>query len=71
MPHRRRIEEGIKASAVVLVALSPHSAGSAYVTFEWAYALGFGRPVITLKLADCAIHPRLEPANTAQTTCRV
>lgn len=58
---RRSIEEGIKASAVVLVALSPHSASSPYVTFEWAYALGLGRPVITLKLADCAIHPRLEP----------
>ena len=58
---RQSIEEGIKESAAVLLALSPNSAESPYVTFEWAYAFGLGKTVITLKLAECKIHPRLDP----------
>jgi hypothetical protein len=44
----------------VLVALSANSAESSYVTFEWAYALGKGKAVVPLKLAECHIHPKLE-----------
>jgi hypothetical protein len=57
---RNAIEDGIKASAAVVVALSEASATSAYVTYEWAYALGLRKPVITVKLAACKVHPRLE-----------
>jgi hypothetical protein len=57
---RKGIETGISASLAVLVALSPHSAESSYVTYEWAYALGKGKPVIPLKLLECNKHERLE-----------
>jgi hypothetical protein len=58
---RQSIEEGIAGSDVVLIALSSNSADSPYVTFEWAYALGVGKPVFTLRLGECKMHPRLEP----------
>jgi hypothetical protein len=57
---RKGIETGISTSLAVLVALSPHSAESSYVTYEWAYALGKGRRVIPLKLLECSVHKRLE-----------
>lgn len=58
---RQTIEEGIKDCMAVVVALSADSADSAYVTFEWAYAAGMGRPVIPVKLTECSFHPKLEP----------
>lgn len=58
---RHCIEEGIKDCFAVVVALSETSAESAYVTYEWAYAIGMGRPVIPVKLSECKVHPRLEP----------
>lgn len=58
---RHGIEAGIDDCIAVLVALSAGAAASPYVTFEWAYALGKGKPVIPLKLAECRFHPRLEP----------
>jgi hypothetical protein len=57
---RKEIEEGISNSAAVVVALSPSSSASSYVTFEWAYALGQGKVIIPVKLEECSIHPRLE-----------
>ena len=57
---RNGIERGISESIAVVVALSSNSSESSYVTFEWAYGLGKGKPVIPLKLNDCLIHPRLE-----------
>jgi hypothetical protein len=44
----------------VLVALSTHSSESPYVTYEWAYAIGKGKPIIPLKLTQCVVHPKLE-----------
>ena len=55
------IEKGISDSLAVLVALSAHSAESSYVTFEWAYALGRGKPIIPIKLNECSVHPKLKP----------
>jgi hypothetical protein len=56
---RQGIERGIASSLAILVALSAKSAESAYVTYEWAYALGKGKPVIPLKLEECRVHPKL------------
>ena len=58
---RQSIENGIKESVAVVVALSANSAESAFVTYEWAYALGMSKPVITVKLSQCKVHPRLDP----------
>jgi hypothetical protein len=57
---RQEIERRIAECQAVLVALSEHSVTSPYVTFEWSYALGKGKPIIPLKLSDCKFHPRLE-----------
>src|ERR1043166_3395048 len=57
---RQGIEEAISECLAVLVALSTNSADSAYVTYEWAYALGKGKAVIPMKLTECEIHPKLE-----------
>lgn len=58
---RQSIEDGIKDCLAVIVALSANSAESAYVTYEWAYAIGMSKPVIPVKLSDCTMHPKLEP----------
>jgi len=57
---KQGIEEAISKSEVVLIALSQSSSESAYVTYEWAYAIGKGKSVIPMKLEPCNIHPRLE-----------
>lgn len=67
---RSGIERGIAESLAVLVALSPHSAESAYVTYEWAYALGKGKPVIPIKLEECRVHPKLETVQNLDFTVR-
>lgn len=58
---RQTIEDGIGECVAVVVALSATSAESAYITYEWAYALGMSKPVVPVKLSECKIHPRLEP----------
>jgi len=58
---RTGIENGIANSVAVIVALSQNSSNSSYVTFEWAYGLGKGKPVVPLRLENCDVHPRLEP----------
>jgi hypothetical protein len=57
---RKGIENGIANCHAVLVALSNESSLSSYVTYEWAYAIGKGKPIIPLKLEDCAMHPKIE-----------
>jgi hypothetical protein len=57
---RQGIERGISESVAVLVVLSTNSAESSYVTYEWAYALGNGKPIIPIKITECKVHPRLE-----------
>lgn len=57
---RDQIEAGIKSSDAVLILLTPESCASAYVTFEWAYALGLGKRLIPLLWKECEKHPRLE-----------
>jgi len=57
---RNGIERGIADSLAVLVALSAESVASPYVTYEWAYALGKGKPIIPLRLGECKVHPKLE-----------
>ncbi len=55
------IDVAIQQSFVVLVVLTPRSSESKYVTYEWSYALGLGRTVITLLLEKPPdIHPRLQ-----------
>lgn len=54
------IDEAIRASEAVLVILTPNSAESAYVTYEWATALALNIPVVPVLFASTRVHPRLE-----------
>lgn len=57
---RNGIETGISECVAVVIALSENSTESSYVTYEWAYAIGNGKPVIPIKITNCQMHPRLE-----------
>ena len=57
---RDSIDSGISQSQIMLVIVTPKSCESAYVTYEWGFALGKGRKVIPILLEDSEIHPRLE-----------
>jgi hypothetical protein len=56
---RNAIDEGISGCRAVIVALSPHSLSSAYVTYEWASAMGKGKTIIPVILEHCELHPKL------------
>jgi tetratricopeptide (TPR) repeat protein len=58
---KQAIDTAILESFAVLVILTPRSSESKYVTYEWSFALGVGRQVITLLLDEPDdIHPRLK-----------
>ncbi len=57
---REMIDRAIRESMAVIVVLSPESVASEYVTYEWAFALGAGVPVVPVMLKRTPLHPRLE-----------
>ena len=59
---REPIEGAIATSDALIVLVSPQSSRSAYVNFEWAYALGRGTrviPVLMEPIDGADLHPRL------------
>jgi hypothetical protein len=56
---RSGIDDAIDRSLAVLIVMSESSVLSAYVTYEWAYALGRRKVIIPLRLDSCTPHPRL------------
>jgi hypothetical protein len=57
---RASIDEAVDGSGAVIVVLSPSSARSRFVTYEWARALGAGIRVVPVLIADSDHHPCLE-----------
>jgi HEAT repeat protein len=59
---RAEIDKRISNAAAVVVILSPASKNSAYVQYEWAFALGAGVPLIPvlIKVTTAELHPRME-----------
>lgn len=57
---RRGIDNAIRDCFALIVLVTPESDESKYVTYEWAYALGVGVPVIPLLVKPADLHPRLE-----------
>ncbi len=57
---RHGIDQGISDCFAVLLAVSADSAESSYVTYEWASAIGKGKPIIPVRLNECQVHPKLE-----------
>ena len=55
------IDAKIESAAFVIVIVTPASAASHYVTYEWSLALGMGKPVIPLLLegTENTMHPRM------------
>lgn len=59
-PWREEIDRAIRESAVMIAVMSPAAFESKYVTYEWAFSLGVGRPVIPLLIENTELHPRIE-----------
>ncbi|MEM7479375.1 MAG: toll/interleukin-1 receptor domain-containing protein [Planctomycetota bacterium] len=57
---RSSIDKGISDSFALIVALSSSSCASAFVTYEWASAMGKGKPIVPVRLTDCSLHPKLD-----------
>jgi hypothetical protein len=57
---RQGIDEAVQDSYALIVLKSPEAAGSQYVTYEWAYALGIRVKVTPILLKPTKFHPRLE-----------
>jgi len=57
---RLDIDKAIRASDLVIVIVSPASAESVYVTYEWTLALALEIPVVRLIFKDADVHPRLQ-----------
>ena len=58
---RTSIDTGIRNCFAIVLALSPNSFLSHYVTYEWASGMGLGRTIIPVLLEDCDRHPKIEP----------
>ncbi len=57
---RNEIDNGLLNCDVIIVLLNEASTLSPYVTYEWAFALGSGKPVIPILTEECKMHPRIE-----------
>jgi hypothetical protein len=57
---RFEIDDAIRSSDAVLVVLTPNSAESIYVTYEWTLALALNIRVIPITYVPARFHPRLE-----------
>jgi hypothetical protein len=55
-----KIDEALKKAEALVVVMSPSATKSQYVTYEWAFALGAGVPVIPVVVKKrTELHPRL------------
>ncbi len=53
------IDEALRNAEALIVVMSPWATRSQYVTYEWAFALGAGIPVIPVVKKQTPLHPRL------------
>ncbi|MEW8279050.1 MAG: toll/interleukin-1 receptor domain-containing protein [Candidatus Thiodiazotropha sp.] len=56
---RNEIDDAIRNSTALLAIMSPNGKDSEYVTYEWAFAWGAGKPIVPIMLNQTALHPRL------------
>src|SRR5258706_11624768 len=57
---REALDQAIRESDALVVVMTPEAATSAYVSYEWAFALGARIKVIPLEYKTTEFHPRLE-----------
>lgn len=65
---RRDIDDAIKNADAMVVVITPESANSTYVTYEWAYAMGHDVPVFVVVFHSAQMHPRLQALNVFDVT---
>ena len=56
---RHEMDAAIGAADALILLVTAAAAKSAFVTYEWALALGAGRPVFAIIYEEAAEHPRL------------
>lgn len=56
---RYAIDDAVRACDVMLVVVTPNSAESVYVTYEWTLALALGVRVVPVFFKTANVHPRL------------
>jgi hypothetical protein len=56
---REEIDQAIREALALIVILTPEAVASQYVTYEWAFAMGVGIPVIPILREQTELHPRL------------
>jgi hypothetical protein len=57
---RNSIDDAIKTSMLTILVMSPESLNSHYVTYEWSFAHGLGKPIIPLMYRQTTLHPKLD-----------
>lgn len=57
---RKEIDEAIHHAFVLVLVITPHAKVSEFVTYEWAYAMGVGVPILPILLRDTPLHPKLD-----------
>lgn len=68
--YQTQIDNALRSASAVVVLLSPESASSPYVTYEWSFALGAGRPVVPVLVRRAKLHPRLSALQYLDATNR-
>lgn len=64
------IDDALRNAEALVVIMSPHATKSQYVTYEWAFALGAGVPVIPVVRKRADLHPRLRTFQQIDFTTR-
>jgi len=64
---RYDVDDAIRSADAMIVVITPDSANSIYVTYEWSYALGLGIPVYVVIFQAAQIHPRLNASEKFDT----
>jgi len=57
--YQEAIDDALRTAEALVLIMSPHAARSHYVTYEWAFALGAGVPVIPVVRKLATPHPKL------------
>ena len=56
---RNELDGAIRKSKALVLVMSPDSLGSHYVTYEWSFAHGLGKPIIPLMYRKAQLHTKL------------
>lgn len=57
---RDSIDQAIEECLALVLIMTPAAADSMYVTYEWSFADGLGRPVVPVLLKSTNLHPKLK-----------